>query len=241
MTWTDTTNPFTHPPEPDPENLTETAPASCCSSPYGAIVFSRRAHNQRWRNLGSLLLACASFVLAAFAWVNSLKGNGHPEPKVELDRAIADRRAYFDELYRVTNPEHIRNGDDLCRATRLFARWEREWNDHVQALKYTTALAGHAVVGLAHKDTNRPTREGKERKRQLQNLAAQAIKPPTPDSKIVLTTDEVIQLATTLIDAGWAKDINLAILLDERASLDETRNPNSAKEIWDFAERNALR
>lgn len=237
MTWTDPTNPFTHPPQPDPDNLTATAPASCCSSPCRTIVFCCRVHNRRWRIPGGLLLACVSLVLAASALVSSLVGSDHPEPNVELGRAIADRRAYLDELYRVTNPGHIRNGDDLCRTTKLFARWEREWNDHVQALNYNTALAGHAIVGLAHKDTDRPTREGKERKRQLQSLAAQAIKPPTPGSKLVLTADEVIQLATTLINAGWAKNINLSSLLEERVIWEGTKSADGAKTIRKLLEQ----
>lgn len=236
MTWTDTANPFTHPTEPDPERPTETLPSSHCNGPYWAIIFRHRTPPQTAAGKGraTLLLVFIALALAAAALVSSLTVLDQPDPRIELGRAVADRRAYLDELYRVTNPEHIRNGDDLCRTTKLFTLWEREWSDHVQALNYSTALAGHIMVGLAHKDTDHPTREGKERKHQLQALVIEAINPPTPESQVILNTEEVITLAQVLIDAGWAQDIDLDKLIEKRAKTEESRSTEDASKIREF-------
>jgi hypothetical protein len=37
------------------------------------------------------------------------------------------------------------------------------------------------------------------------------------------------------IDAGWSQDIQLATLLEERATWEQTRNPDNARKLREFA------
>lgn len=154
---------------------------------------------------------------------------------VELDHALAMRRNQLEQHLAWIEPHEINHAAELHRSIETFKKWQHDWQEFTAAYRAYGALTSEIRRGEADVFDNLQTSLARRKELELKTIATQSIKPPTPESQVILTAEEVIQLATTLIDTGWAKDINLAALLEERASWEEARDPGGAATLRELA------
>lgn len=150
---------------------------------------------------------------------------------IELDDAIGNRHSQLEKEFDWIEPEEETNGRLLIWNIKKFTKWKNEWQEFAQAYRAYGALTSEIRRGEADVFDTLKTSRARKKELEFKAVATQAIKPPTAQSQIILSVDEVIQLSHTLIEVGWAKDIELAELLEERAKHEQPANPENAKQL----------
>lgn len=176
------------------------------------------------------LFPAATAILALALSITSLLSQ--PDNKrVELDHAVVMRRNQLEHELGWLKPENVSQAAELNRRIQSFVTWKTEWEEFAAAYRAYGALANKGTRLSADLSDDRLTSIARKKELQFKAVITQAIKPPTPDSQVILDANEVIQLAKLLIEIGWEEDVNLAGLLDERARHEEVQSPEQAAEL----------
>lgn len=184
-------------------------------------------------NRTNAALQLATPLIAITALAVSLVGLlAQPDAEyIETDRALNMRRDQLEQQLNWIEPAELIHARELQRNITSFIKWKREWTEFIAAYRAYGALTKEIRRGEADVFDNLQTSYARKKEHQLKAVATQAIKPPAPDTQVVLNAVEVIQLAQILIEIEGANDIQLATLLEERANWEETRNTQGAKDL----------
>lgn len=175
-------------------------------------------------------LPTIALIAALTALVLSLAGLMYrPSRYVELREAAHTRRHQLEQQLNSFKPKDTTSITWLLFDIKMFNKWKNAWRKFLQAYRAYGALTDETTRYDADMYDRLLTPRARRTELELKTVAVEAFKPPTAQSQLILTTDEVIQLAHTLIEVGWAKDVKLASLLEERAAWEQPRDPENAK------------
>ncbi|GIK52151.1 MAG: hypothetical protein BroJett014_11240 [Planctomycetota bacterium] len=209
-------------PQPTPFTATWQSPERSAMKKLYSII--------RFFSGATPLVALAALVIGVIAHFRPT-----PTEQDVLQNRIANLQNLFEQRLEHVQPETIHNPIWLNTSIKNYVEWERNWHRFATAYQnfgdLTDGPYNYAPHYVSHVNSM-----ARRKKLQLQNIAAQAIKPPTPTSQIISSVDEVIQLAHTLNEIGWDKDVNLAALLEERAKHEETANPDDARKLRELSQ-----
>lgn len=219
--------------EPGPE-----LPSATTGSPEAAFTATWQNTERPAMKIPAKLLPIITLVAALAALAFSLAAFfTRPNARyLELDNVIEARRSQLEQEFSWLEPEDQTQVKWLIWSIKKFIKWKSERQEFAQAYRAYGALTSE--IRRAEADVFDAAQTMRDRKRELEYkaVAAQAIKPPAPNSQIITSVDEVIQLAHTLNEIGWDKDVNLAALLEERAKHEETANPDDARKLRELSQ-----
>lgn len=213
--------------EPGPE-----LPSATTGSPEAAFTATWQATAERKVVKLAKFLPTIALISALTALVLSLAGLMYrPSRYVELREAAHTRRHQLEQQLNSFKPKDTTSITWLVFDIKMFDEWKDAWRKFLQAYRAYGALTDETTRYDADMYDRLLTPRVRKTELELKTVAVEAFKPPTLNSQIITSVDEVIQLAHTLIEVGWDKDVKLSELLEERANWEQPRDPENAKQL----------